>query len=119
MAGLSACLPVCLGPGCRGLAGEYLDRLEPLVEKVPLLRPLAAAEVAYFEARHRHNLERAMEQVASASPGKNEPRLRAETAIHLLEGHWAESSTSIEAGINVAKAEWIHSLLLEAEGGAT
>ena len=74
-----------------------------------------------------------MEQVASASPGKNEPRLRAETAIHLLEGHWAEtkqcaeaaldalaeSSTSIEAGINVAKAEWIHSLLLEAEGGAT
>ena len=120
-----------LDRGAVDLAGEYLDRLEPLGEKVPFLRPLVAAEVAFFEARHRDNLERALERCASAPPGTNELRLRAEMAIHLREGRWAEatqsgeaaldvlakSSIPMEAGVNVAKVEWIHSLLLEAERG--
>ena len=115
------------------LAGEYLDRLEPLGENLPLVRPLVAAEVAFFEARHRGNLVRARERLASASPETNEPRFRAEAAVHLRERRWAEaqesgaaalnalaeSSTLIEAGMDVAKVEWIQSLLAEAERGAT
>ena len=122
-----------LDRGTVDLAGEYLERLERLGEKLPLLKPFAAAEVAFFEAWHRDNLECARERLAHAYPGKNEPRLRAETAIRLREGCWAEAkqcgeaaldalanaSTWMDAGINVAKVEWIHCLLLEAERGAT
>ena len=130
-----ACLLAYLWALDRGdvdLAGAYLDHMEPLLEKVPLLRTLAAAEAAFFEARHRDNLERAREWFASASPQKDESRLRAETAIYLGEGRWAEakqsgeaalvalaeSSSSIEVGINTAKEEWIHSLLADAKRGA-
>jgi len=122
-----------LDRGTVDLAGEYLERLERLGEKLPLLKPFSAAEVAFFEAWYRDNLERARERLAHAYPGKNEPRLRAETAIRLREGCWPEAkqcgeaaldalanaSTWIDAGINVAKVEWIHCLLLEAEGGVT
>jgi len=110
-------------------AGELLDLCLKDANGFPeAARPMIFAEAAYFTAHHRQEATAARQFLASAFGGLVESytRLRAEAAVLLAEGRFAEAADRARAGLaQVSKSwdkggaasetEWLTDILTQAE----
>ena len=118
-----------LDRGELGQAGELLDLAMTQIDGLPeQMRPTMFAEAAYYTAAHRRDGATARLLLAQAEGGFIETgtRLRAEAAVLLAEGKFAEAVEKAQAGLEalshsvdkggaIAEREWLEAILNRAQ----